>query len=736
MVAAVTVSLPDKALADCVLNGSTVTCAPPGTGGFTAASDGLNVTVQSGATASTTTPAAAAITINNTSTLLNDGTISAVNTGAGIAATNFNRITNNGAINVGDNATGIFAGDGNTITNNGTISSTSSGIGIGVNASNTVYNYGTISTGQFGTAGVQFGSTNNTFYNYGTVRALDGTSVEACGCGATGNTVNNYGTLDGTLQMLSGSSVINNYGLITMTGDDGAVGSTQHYVNGTFNQFAGGILELRVNALGVADTLAAGTLNLAGTLRLAVRPGLYGASTTYNFVVENLTGLPTITSTFTSIVSSSPFFAVTPIYDTSNPAAWAGLSTQLDRIPFGSVPGATDNQRAVGNVLEPGYSTSLTGSLATFYSNLLAATSLTALDQLSGAGTAAAQNSSFGATGLFSDAMMQQGLAWLAGAGGGGFGAPLQYAAADKTGSKPGYEAFAAMQPRQPQPPVWRAWALGFGSTRSIDGNASLGTADQSLQTAGGALGVERAFGGDLLLGLAAGGSGSRFSAASLSTNGTVDGGHIGGYAVTRWGDMYAAATLNYARFDNRTDRTIAGIGTTETAHGSFASDEVAGRFELGWRRRMAGYSVTPFVAVEPAALWQHAYSESSTTVSGGAGTLGLSYAARETTSLPTFVGAQLDGQYLVGGQTVRPFVRAAWVHEFMPQRQIEATFISIPAASFTVDGTRPASDAARISGGATWTIDASKALFARVDTEFSGSSTMVAGTAGARVTW
>jgi outer membrane autotransporter protein len=145
---------------------------------------------------------------------------------------------------------------------------------------------------------------------------------------------------------------------------------------------------------------------------------------------------------------------------------------------------------------------------------------------------------------------------------------------------------------------------------------------------------------------------------------------------------------------------------------------------------------VTPFVAVEPAALWQQAYTESATTAGGGAGTLGLSYAARETTSLPTFVGAQLDTQYFVGEQTVRPFLRAAWVHEFMRERQIEASFVSIPAASFTVDGTRPAGDAARISGGLTWTIDASKAVFARVDSEFSGSGTMVAGTAGARIIW
>ena len=330
------VSLPGTARADCLPSGpNDVTCAPPGTGGFTAGANGLHVTVQSGATASTTTPAAAAITINNTSTLENNGTISGDVNGAGVAATNANTITNNGLITVGDGGTGIFTGDGNTVINNGTISSGASGIGIGVNASNTVYNYGTISTGQSGTAGVQFGSTNNTFFNYGTVRALDGLSIEACGCSATGNTVNNYGTLDGTLQMTPGGSVVNNYGLVTITGDDGSVGSTQHYINGTFNQFAGGILELRVNALGVADSLAAGTFNLAGTLRLAVRPGLYAASNTYSFIVENLTGLPTNTSTFSSIVSSSPFFSVTAIYDTNDPTAWAGLSAQLDRIPFG-----------------------------------------------------------------------------------------------------------------------------------------------------------------------------------------------------------------------------------------------------------------------------------------------------------------------------------------------------------------------------------------------------------------
>ena len=310
----------------------------------------------------------------------------------------------------------------------------------------------------------------------------------------------------------------------------------------------------------------------------------------------------------------------------------------------------------------------------------------------------------------------------------------MQYAAADKP-KKPGYEAFAAMGPRQPEPPVWRAWALGFGATHRIEGGS--GIADQSMQTAGGAFGVERTFGPDLLFGLAAGGSGSSFSVSSLSTSGRVDAGHFGAYAARRWGDVYGIATLNYARLADTTDRAIAGVGSTETAHGSFAGDQLGGRFELGWRRQMPGFALTPFVAVESAALWQHAYSETSTTATGGAGVLGLSYAAHETTSLPSFVGAQVDGSYTLGdGQMLRPFVRASWVHEFMPQRQIDASFVSIPGASFTVDGARPAGDAARVTGGATWALDASRSLFARFDGEFSASGSMVAGTAGARLTW
>ena len=54
----------------------------------------------------------------------------------------------------------------------------------------------------------------------------------------------------------------------------------------------------------------------------------------------------------------------------------------------------------------------------------------------------------------------------------------------------------------------------------------------------------------------------------------------------------------------------------------------------------------------------------------------------------------------------LKPYARVSWVHEFEPNRQVTASFINMPAAAFTVDGARAASDAARIDAGAKFAID------------------------------
>jgi uncharacterized protein with beta-barrel porin domain len=75
-------------------------------------------------------------------------------------------------------------------------------------------------------------------------------------------------------------------------------------------------------------------------------------------------------------------------------------------------------------------------------------------------------------------------------------------------------------------------------------------------------------------------------------------------------------------------------------------------------------------------------------------------------------------------------------VHEFNPDRAINATFIALPAAAFTVDGPRAASDAARIDAGAKLAIATNAWLFASFDGEFSSRSQAYAGKGGAKIAW
>ncbi|HEX3439442.1 MAG TPA: autotransporter outer membrane beta-barrel domain-containing protein, partial [Pseudolabrys sp.] len=637
------------------------------------------------------------------------------------------------------------------VINSGSISSMADdATGISVGANQFVVNSGVISVGSGG-VGVDIAGNGSVLNNYGTIRATSGgNSIEACTCGPANVTFNNMsgGTLDGKITVFGQDNTVNNSGLITITDPSTPIAAQNFNIangNGNantnpniFSQSASGTLALRMDNGGAVDGLAADAVNPGGTLRIVIQPQLYSNTLISTTAAVAANYFP-ITHSFDTYTSSSPFFTVTPLYDSGDPITYSQLYIQLNRVAFNAVPGLTPNEQAVGGALERGYSTGLTGNAATFYGNLFTASSVGVLDQLSGAGTAAAQDASFSAASLFNNAMMQQGLAWLSGAPGGNSvttGAPLGYAAAPGAKSKAGQDAFAAMQPRVAEPARWRAWAVGFGGTRSTDGDASLGTADQSTRTAGGAAGVEHQI-GDLLLGMAAGGNTSHFSVSSLSTSGDIDGGHVGAYAFKAFGAAYAAATLNYAHFSNKTERTISGIGATENANGSFASDQIGGRFELGWRQYLDQFTLTPFAAIEPAALWQRAYTESSTATGGGSGMLGLSYSAHTTTSLPTFLGAQIDTRYvLAGGQVLSPIARVSWVHEFNPDRQIEASFVSIPSTLFTVDGARAARDSVRLDTGATLALNQSVALFANVSGEFSGESQMASATGGAKIAW
>lgn len=691
--------------------------------------------------------------------VVNSGTIAVGLAATGIAVDAntvlpaFNSVTNSGSISFGTFGTGIIVTENHRVLNSGTITGANLGFGIQVFDNNIITNTGTIIVGM-NSSGVQFRNANNVLDNYGLIRSAGGMTIEACDC-STNNAFNNMagGTLDGYMFVDGVGNTVTNSGLVTVTDPASALIGYPTFLitntnlagaGNTFVQTASGTLALRMNNAGLIDNLSADAITARGTLRITLLEQLY-QNTTFSGTGVGLTPYGaatlgnTITSGFDRYVASSPFFVVTPIYDTGDPTSYTGLSFQLDRIPFGTVPGATPNQRAVGQALEQGYSPGLDpNSIAgQFYIALFQVPSLSVLDQLSGAGTAASQDAAFTTGNMFNGTMLQQGMAWLNGGNGFSPDGPSQYAATpkDRFAGRAGHDAFAAMQP--PPPGRWRVWGLGFGATRSIDGQAAEGTFDQTINAGGGAFGVDRQIAPDLLLGFAAGASGSRYSVSGLSTDGRADAGHVGLYAVKTFGPTYLAAALNYARADNKIDRTITGVGPTENASGRFASDQFSGRLEVGWKHAMRGFSVTPFAAIEPGAVWQRAYSETSTTLAGTPGVLGLSYQSNRVTSFPGFLGAQIDARYqLAGGQTLSPFARVAWMHEFKPERSIQASFVTIPSGSFLVEGARAAENALRIEAGATLRLNETTAFFANLNSELSDRSRSFAGMAGARVSW
>ncbi|MBS0534541.1 MAG: autotransporter domain-containing protein [Proteobacteria bacterium] len=671
-------------------------------------------------------------------------------------------IVNSGSITVGTAGLGIrAAGDGTTLNNSGTISVGAGGTGIQITFPTTgtnvtgpaVTNSGTVIAGTGGT-GVNFVD-NGSLINTGSIRAYgDGSGSTGYGiftCSCTTTVITNSGTLDGKIQAEGPSTTFVNSGLIAISDTNAVqpigpfnfnISDFGHAGGGSFTQTASGILSMRVMpgaTTAPIDSLLADTIVLAGTLRVALQPGLY-ASRTITDTAVSLTnsGASRITTTFNSFLVNSPFFTVTPIYDTGDATSYTAMSLQLDRTGFGALPGLTPNQKAVGDALERGYSPSLdpSSSVGQFYENLLLNGSAGFYDQLSGAGTAASQDAAFNVADLFSAAMLQQAMAWLTGGGGapgvtfGGLGyAP---AGQNKFANRPGADAFAAMRPSEGR---WRVWGAGFGATRSIDGQ--WGTADKRVDAGGGLFGVDREIAPDLLIGGAVGASTSRFSVSGLSTSGHSNAGHVGVYALKTFGAAYLAGALHYAHANNDTDRTISGIGTTETAKGSFDSDQFGGRLELGWRYALRSMTLTPFAAIAPVTLWQQGYSENSTTSTGAPGVLGLTYQSNRVSSFPSFLGLQVDGRFAFdNGLTLSPFVRASWVHEFDTTRSISATFINIPGGSFTAEGASAAANALRLEGGASLALNERTSLFASLNSELSSRSTSFAGMGGLRFGW
>jgi uncharacterized protein with beta-barrel porin domain len=121
---------------------------------------------------------------------------------------------------------------------------------------------------------------------------------------------------------------------------------------------------------------------------------------------------------------------------------------------------------------------------------------------------------------------------------------------------------------------------------------------------------------------------------------------------------------------------------------------------------------------------------------SDGTNTFALAYTAKTVTATRSELGLRSDKSYAVGDALLTLRGRAAWAHDFNTDRNIAATFQTLPGASFVVNGAAQSHDAALATASAEMKFISGLSLAATFEGEFSDVTRSYAGKGVARYAW
>ncbi|WP_275199518.1 autotransporter domain-containing protein [Bradyrhizobium sp. CSA207] len=686
----------------------------------------------------------------NNAVITQNGTVNVGAVGLGVGLTGLSgSVTNNGSITGGDGAYGIaIIGNDNVATNRGTITVGDAGYGIYVSTtstSNQVVNTGTINVG-VGSIGINLNQ-GGTVFNSGTINAATGfAAIDLCGCsnntltlgpgsvingqvfasgtdtfqlGGTGKDTFNLSLLGVGLQYDGFSTfnkVDNSTWTVTGTGnqDWNVLGGTLTLagtINGNVSVATGGtfggvgnVNTINLNGGTLAPGNPTGTLNVNGDLT-------FTTASTYMVQVSGASnGITVVTGTSTlngatvtvvptgSIAKHYTILNATTLPDTFNPAV-AGLSSNLKAslsydpnnvfldlsLSYGT--GLSVNQQNVANALTGVFNR--TGSLPVALANL----SPTGLTQASGEPGTGSQQTTFDAMNLFLGLLTD-----VFGTGRSGVPGATPYAvetnasAYAATGKRPS-DAFASIYRKAPPTSFeqrWNVWAAGYGGSQTTDGNAALGSNNATSSVYGTAVGLDYRFSPSTIAGFALAGGGTGFSVNGLGW-GRSDLFQAGAFVRHAAGPAYVTAALAYGWQDVTTNRVVTAAGVDQL-RAQFNANALSGRIEGGYRHATQWIGLTPYAALQATMFSLPGYSEFAVV---GSNVFALNYAAKSVTNTRTELGLRADKSFAAAGGVVTLRGRAAWAHDFNPDRSVNAVFQTLPGSAFVVNGAAQARDSA-----------------------------------------
>jgi outer membrane autotransporter protein len=113
-----------------------------------------------------------------------------------------------------------------------------------------------------------------------------------------------------------------------------------------------------------------------------------------------------------------------------------------------------------------------------------------------------------------------------------------------------------------------------------------------------------------------------------------------------------------------------------------------------------------------------------------------LNYTSQTTTATRTELGLRSDRSFALQDAMLTLRGRAAWAHDYDPDRAVTTLFQALPGAAFVVNGGRSDPDAALVSAGSEIKWLNGFSLAATFEGEFSGNTTSYAGKGVAKYSW
>ncbi|MEH6953096.1 autotransporter domain-containing protein (plasmid) [Nitrobacter sp. NHB1] len=538
------------------------------------------------------------------------------------------------------------------------------------------------------------------------------TTVDAGTLNVTGSLAASSPVSVSTGAVLAGTGSVGSVGINsggTLAPGDGTPGSSMSL--GRLALHAGAMYVVMLNPATASSANVTGAATLSDATVSAVYANGSYISKQYTILTAG-----NVSGTFGSLANTNlpANFTTSLSYDPTH----AYLNLTLNFIPQPARAFTSPNQRNVANALTNSFNTA--GGIPLVFGTLTPA----GLTQVSGEVAIGSQQATFNAMNLFLGILSDP---FVAGRGNG----------ATENGAAPAYAAIYRKAPAMAYPlnPRWSVWAAGYGGSQSTDGNASLGSSTTTSSVAGVAVGADYLISLSTTAGFAMAGGGTNFNVANGRGSGHSDLFQAGAFIRHNTGAAYLSGALAYGWQDITTNRIVT-IAGSDRLQARFSANAWSGRAEGGYRvvsPAMGGVGITPYAAGQFTTFDLPAYAES---ILSGANTFAQAYNAKSVTDPRSELGVRTDKSYAVQDAILTLRGRLAWAHDFNPDRTVAVTFQTLPGASFVVNGTAMASDAALVTGAAEMKWINNWSMAATFEGELSNVTQSYAGKGIVRYAW